>query len=355
MINPYQSKDKYSFWSSGVATAGDVVPEKIYTKKWDIGEHEKIATAGSCFAQHIGKKLKEKKYHVLDVELPPEGIPLKELTSYGYSMYSARYGNIYTVRQLLQLAKEAFGLNKYENYIWKNEKGRFFDAFRPNIEPDGFDSYEEVVFHRQHHIGNVRKLFCEMDIFIFTMGLTEAWISSGDLVTYPTAPGTIAGEYDSSCFHFHNFNYTEIKDDFIEFLQILKEFSPQKNKKFLLTVSPVPLTATATNMHVLPATVYSKSVLRAVAGDLSNENSNIDYFPSYEIVSSPWLSFNFYEKNMRSVKNSGVELVMNSFFTEHPNFSTKESIPNADENVLVETQVVCEDEILDAFSRKDNV
>ena len=35
--------------------------------------------------------------------------------------------------------------------------------------------------------------------------------------------------------------------------------------RLVLTVSPVPLAATASGSHVLPATIYSKSVLRAAA------------------------------------------------------------------------------------------
>ena len=41
---------------------------------------------------------------------------------YGFSMYSARYGNIYTVKQLLQLAQEVAGERKPQNYIWKKNE-----------------------------------------------------------------------------------------------------------------------------------------------------------------------------------------------------------------------------------------
>ena len=84
--------------------------------------------------------------------------------------------------------------------------------------------------------------------------------------------------------------------------------------KILLTVSPVPLTATATGHHVLLATQYSKSVLRAVAGDLSEMAKDIDYFPSYEIIAAPPTRAQFFAPNMRSVAPEGVALVMEHFF-----------------------------------------
>ena len=74
-------------------------------------------------------------YKVLDVEPPPPGLPETMHQKFGFSMYSARYGNIYTVRQLLQLAQEVAGKWTPQNYIWpKNAK---FDALRPAVEPEG--------------------------------------------------------------------------------------------------------------------------------------------------------------------------------------------------------------------------
>ena len=64
-------------------------------------------------------------------------------------MYSARYGNIYTVRQLLQLAQEVAGEWNPENYIWEKD-GKFYDALRPAVEPEGLNSPEEVIEHRQY-------------------------------------------------------------------------------------------------------------------------------------------------------------------------------------------------------------
>ena len=49
--------------------------------------------------------------------------------------------------------------------------------------------------------------------------------------------------------------------------------------RLLLTVSPVPLAATATPNHVLVASIHSKSVLRAVAGELAEDMENHSLLP----------------------------------------------------------------------------
>jgi hypothetical protein len=82
----------------------------------------------------------------------------------------------------------------------------------------------------------------------------------------------------------------------------------------VLTVSPVPLTATATGRHALVATTHSKSVLRAAAGQLADERDDVDYFPSYEIISGFPYRAAFYEPNLRTVTPDGVAFVMRHFF-----------------------------------------
>ena len=142
----------------------------IYKKKFDINPDTQIATAGSCFGQHVGNHLKRNGYLVIDEEIAPPGLPNELHQKYGFSLYSARYGNIYTVKQLLQLAKEVAGERKPENYIWQ-KNGKYFDALRPAVEPEGHDSKQEVIEHRDFHIQKVKDVFTKMNLFIFTLDI----------------------------------------------------------------------------------------------------------------------------------------------------------------------------------------
>lgn len=218
---------------------------------------------------------------------------------------------------------------------------------RPSVEPQGLDSPEEVAAHREQHLQAVRRMFEQMDLFIFTLGLTEGWVHTETGEAYPTAPGTIAGSYDPAVFTFKNFRASEIRADFEAFRDLIKRHNP--DVRFLLTVSPVPLTATATNSHVLAATTYSKSVLRAVAGELSEDHDDIDYFPSYEIIASPFSRGFFYSPNLRSVEPQGVNSVMRVFFDQHP--PVQIHAPAAAAKVEDEDDDVrCEEALLEAFA-----
>ena len=327
----------------------------IYKKKWQIRRTWKIGTAGSCFAQHIARHLKKNDYRVLDAEPAPSGLERDQHETYGYSLYSGRYGNIYTTRQFLQLIEETFSEAPQEPLIWERD-GRFYDAIRPNIEPNGFASRAEVIDARAYHIDRMRELFLNVDMFVFTLGLTEAWVHTSSGRVVPLAPGVVAGEDDAQDYSFVNFSYSEIVSDFRKAVKVLRA-NRRKKIRYLLTVSPVPLTATASGNHVLTASTYSKSVLRAAAGELSDNNSIIDYFPSYEIITNPAARDTFFAPNLRSVLNEGVEVVMKSFFKEHPPKETQEptelsveEVPS-EQDVLSKEDVQCDEQLLEAFGQ----
>ncbi|KQY27170.1 GSCFA domain-containing protein [Rhizobium sp. Root482] len=341
MASPYENLPKKAYWRSGVVDQHPLNPVDLYEKKFEIKATDRIATAGSCFAQHIARHMRASGFTVLDLEPAPKGIDIETAQKFGYGLYSCRYGNLYTSRQLLQLFQESCGKRSPSNAVW--QKGdRFFDALRPSVEPSGLPSEEEVNLHRTQHLKHVAQMFRDVDVFIFTLGLTETWehIQSGTV--YPSAPGVIAGEHDPASIRFKNLSYPEVLEDFIAFRDLIKTFNP--NVRFLLTVSPVPLTATGATSHVLPATIYSKSVLRAAAGYLYDSLADVDYFPSYEIIAAhPSRGF-FYENNLRSVASQGVEVVMRSFFSQHKIVAAPKVAKASSKDV------VCEEALLEAFS-----
>ena len=327
MKNPYRGLSDKSFWKKAVVEKNPESLDNIYKKKFSISHSDHIATAGSCFAQHVSRSLKSNGFKVLDKES---------------SDYSANYGNIYTVAQLLQLTKESIGGVPIEDIAWEKDCN-FVDALRPGAISSLIKSRDEVIEERIQHLQAVRSVLKELDVFIFTLGLTEAWIRRKDKIVFPTAPGVIAGEFNDEKYKFKNYSFDSIVSDFKEFVRIVKAFRGGKGFKIILTVSPVPLTATASKQHILVANTYSKATLRAVAAKLS-ERSSIDYFPSYEIVTNPRYYQGSYDSNLRTVKKSTVDNVMNYFFSEHCPFKIISTIPTDD------LDIQCEEQLLEMYS-----
>lgn len=125
-----------------------------------------------------------------------------------------------------------------------------------------------------------------------------------------------------------------------------------KSFRCILTVSPVPLTASASGKHVLVSTMHSKSTLRSVAGQLSTTQGKIDYFPSYEIVNNPRLHSSAFAHNLRSVRDETVEIVMKHFFAEHPSLQSSSSqTPTSNSQQKTEDDIQCEEALMEAFSK----
>jgi len=235
--------------------------------------------------------------------------------------------------------------------VWENG-GRFHDAQRPGVDPGGLGSPEEVMLHRAYHLGQVRKLFSQADVFVFTLGLTEAWMDRAKTTVYPTAPGTIAGCFDPGRHVFHNFRFNETFDDFVAVRDRLKAINP--DMKFLITVSPVPLTATATDEHVEVATSRSKSTLRAVCAELYDAFEDVDYFPSYEIITAQAARGGYFERNLRSVTSEGVGVAMRTFLAAQTGQQAGGSAAAAEDEAGPQTEddVICEEVLLEGFARK---
>jgi hypothetical protein len=276
-----------------------------------VGRHERVATAGSCFAQHIGHQLRARGTNYVDLEPAPAELSATEAVRFGYGLFSCRYGNIYTTRQLRQLLEEALGERTPHDVVWQRDL-RCFDALRPSVDPAGHDSPDDVIQLRRLHLRSVRQLLTSMDVFVFTLGLTEAWCSRVDGTIYPSAPGVIAGRYDPNLHAFVNFRYPEVMGDLQAVWTLLRSYNPQL--RMILTVSPVSLKATASGDHVLVANMQSKSTLRAVAGDLAAAEPDISYFPSYELIVGHASRAMFFEPDLRSVNQGGVDYVMSKFF-----------------------------------------
>jgi GSCFA family protein len=128
----------------------------------------------------------------------------------------------------------------------------------------------------------------------------------------PLAPGVAGGVWQQDLYRFRNYSIQEVEQDLITFIDRLRSVNP--DARVILTVSPVPLVATYAEQHVLVSTCYSKSILRVAASTCAAVRDNVFYFPAYEIITGPHAGGNYFEDDLRSVNEKGVNHVMRTFF-----------------------------------------
>ncbi|MER6535769.1 GSCFA domain-containing protein [Streptomyces sp900105755] len=344
-MNPYQSQPVRAFWRPAVAEPDPLDIDDVWRPKFALGQDDPVITAGSCFAARLGRALLDSGMNWLDAEPAPPGLTREQREARGYGGFSFRTGNLYTPAVLRQWLSWALGQTRPPQGAW-SDGDRHVDPYRPAIEPDGFASPAEMLRAREVTLNAIRDAVAKASCLVFTMGLTEAWRDTVDGTVYPACPGTVRGTFDARRHRLHHFTFAEAHRDMTQAIAMARLVNP--GLRVLLTVSPQPMTATATDGHALAANAYTKSVLRAVAGQLALEDADIDYFPSYELITGHVFGGRFFGPNHRTVTPEGVEFVMRHFTAglEHRTPAPPPSPTTASGSA----DAACEDAVLDYYS-----
>lgn len=355
--HPYSGLPDHRFWRKAIQNVKSAQVDPVVSTKFKIGPDTKVATAGSCFALNISRRLIARGYNFLQAEPGPEGTKAAVEGVGGMGLFSARFGYLYTARQLRQLMERAYGRFAPDDCAWTLETGRFVDPFRPRVEIDGFSSVAALERSRADHLAAVRRMFESLDVFVFTLGLTEAWRARRDGAVFSVAPGVAGGQMDFERYEFVNFTVAEVDADLQAFIEELQHVNPRA--RLILTVSPVPIIATYADRHVLVSSTYTKSVLRVAAEQIARRNACCDYFPGYELVNGSFHRGSYIAEDLRTVTPQGVDHVMRLFFLHYAGDGVTAELntetPALDAEMLAEARknirVVCDEELLEAAVR----
>lgn len=357
MSNPYRGLPDSAFWSRAVAWAppGGLDP-MLPGSAPRIGAGEPVATMGSCFAQHISRHLQGLGLDYMVTEAAPPGLSAAEAAARNYGVFTARFGNVYTVRQALQLVRRAQGRFTPAEDAWPTLPGApepgWVDAFRPQVEPRPLPSPDAVREAAAAHLAAVRAMLQGARWLVFTLGLTEAWRSRQDGAVYPVAPGVAAGAFDPERHEFVNFTAAEVQADLEALIEEVKALNPGCG--VILTVSPVPLIATHEPRHVLVSTTVSKAILRVAADAAERRHGHVTYFPSYEIINSAHHEGRYWADDLRQVNELGVGHAMRVFSRHFLGLDgTLPSAAPAAAAALPDpaAEVVCDEEVVEAALR----
>jgi hypothetical protein len=341
--HPYVDNAEHTFWDRAISekAVGEIDPT-LGISTFKLSLSDSVMTMGSCFAQHVSQRLSNVGLNFLISENHPIDTILN--SDLGYGVFTARYGNIYTISQAVQLVKRCLG-NFIEGEIW-TYKDKYVDSFRPRAVPNGFISEEELNSDKAIHLAATLNALKTAKVLVFTLGLTEGWhnIKSGQI--YTIAPGINGGEYNPDIHKPFNMSASECISGLQELIQLVRDINP--NIKFILTVSPVPLAATHTDGHVLTATFSSKAKLRVAAEVVSKSHIDVDYFPSFEIIQGLAQSGNYFEGNLREVTPRGVDHVMRVYFEHYYGIGMgdKQNSDLRSKQERSNSKILCDDDVL---------
>lgn len=237
----------------------------------------RILFTGSCFSENIADRLTEYKFNILS---NPSGIIYNPVS---LASDLQRMMTKYTVTE-----EDVF----MEGDVWKS-----FDFHSRISHPDK----QTCLYMMQQAIDMGHDFLKKTSHLIVTFGTSRVYenIASGKIVTNNH-------KQPASLFTRKQLRTAEILQVWEKAIRELREFNP--GIKIIFAVSPV--------RHFRDgaiANTWSKAVLISVVQELCSNDSNLYYFPSYEIVMDDLRDYRFYAGDMLHPNDTAIGYIFEKF------------------------------------------
>lgn len=233
-----------------------------------ITHHHKMFLIGSCFTEHIGEKLNQYKFHVIE---NPNGIMFNPVSVAG-AITDCIENKVLQENELFQL-NEGW-------HSWKHHS-RF----------SGLSAYE-AIDKINKSTEAAHKFLKNADHVMITLG--SSWVYALSDKAENSKPGFIVANNHKAPSDWFNRRLLTTE----EVLQVLdnmihRMFLFNKELKIIFTISPV--------RHVREGVVEnnrSKAILIQAVHHLVNKFDKLYYFPSYELVIDDLRDYRFYSEDL---------------------------------------------------------
>lgn len=253
----YKGQHCHKFPYDRPVTVEDVLygwrpPQKLIT-----GE-TKVLAFGSCFAEYFVKFLAQRGYNRW--QLPSEQHSHSEENL--LLALPVTFENIFVI---VQQIRWAFGEFTPAARLWYTRDKCYFEATEERRD-------------------KVRRSFEEGDVLVLTPGLSEVWF---DRIEDEPMWGTIPSHlYEPDRHVCRTATVAETLGALYELDRLAERFLA--GKRFIFTLSPIPLIATFRDQSPITANQSSKAILRAALDEFLSDRKIAQksryHFPSYELV-----------------------------------------------------------------------
>jgi tetratricopeptide (TPR) repeat protein len=297
-------QNKTSKWPDGRRDTSRLagVVSVDFEPTFTIEPGEAIFTVGSCFARNI-----ERRFSVLGFKIPALEISLPEDERASDVLNDIL--NKYPPHSILNEFRWALDPEhpfQDASYL-QMPNGRWHDPhLAGNVRPASLDRVKE----RRAMVEGIYRQAASCRVVVVTLGLVEAWLDNATGFYLNEAPPKAVVLAEPNRFSFQILSVDEIMEALESLHALLTRFG-HPEFRILATVSPVPFKATFTGRDALLANTYSKSALRVALEMFSLRHQNVDYFPSYEIVTLTNRSAAFIQDN-RHVNSNIVDEIVDS-------------------------------------------
>jgi len=263
-------------------------------KNFNLKKKDKIISLGTCFAEEIATLFKtmDKNYRIYEKNS---------------QFYSANWGRIYTLNNLLEILNYSFSKKKI--IVEKNHKG-YFDPLREQ-DCGFFLRHEQAVESISKHRNYSKSAFLNSDLIVLTIGQNESWFDIKYKITWGATPPPNIIKKNTKRFIYKCPSILENQKALFKILNKIRKINHKT--KIIITLSPVPSHATFLKKNVILQSFINKCNLRYSIEKILNQKKfkNISYFPSFEIALCN--NLNTFQFDNRHVRSKVVENILRIF------------------------------------------
>ena len=268
---------KASKWPDRASKRIEPVCLPAITPGFAIPPGSSVLTMGSCFARHIELALRDR-----GIRIPTLGfrVPGEELMA-GTGLPTGILNKYTPFAMLNEVEAAARDEDDGRRFLIEAPDGRWWDGQLHSHEPV---TLERGLRRRARLRALYRQAIADSAMVIVTLGLIEAWWDEAEqLYLNDTVPRHMIDRHPGR-FFFETLSPDKTIAAVVRLVEALHALNPAQ--KMLLTVSPVPFQRSFSGGDAIVANAYSKAALRVAAETAARGHAHVDYYPSYESVTS---------------------------------------------------------------------
>jgi len=273
--------------------------------KFKLHRQDKFYAIGSCFARGLENSLAGHKIAVESAA--PEFAKLQAANRETSGLGFTNKYNTYSILNELRWALNPDAEFPRDSIVPLTKTTWYDPHTNPTLE---FADLEETL-ERRALMQAVTKRIRNCRAVVLTLGLAEVWrdVKANVFVNRTPIPSLFKTDPDRYEFQLSSFGENWAN---LEAIHALLSQYGHPDVHIIVTVSPVPLMNTFSTMDIVVANSWAKSLLRAVSQEWAAVHSNVDYFPSYEVVQNSDRAA-VWEDDLRHVRGDAVQHIMELF------------------------------------------
>ncbi|MFT4089788.1 MAG: GSCFA domain-containing protein [Asticcacaulis sp.] len=304
-------RNRVSIWPDGRLATGrmGVFANCLPSPSFTFTADDAFFTMGSCFAREIEKFILQTG---LKAPMTALSLPQEERISGTANEILNKYTPFAMLNELrwaltgeTPADEHLYLLADAENDLWVDPH------LHPELKPAPLARLKE----RRADVLELTRSILSTRIIVLTLGLIEAWYDTHSGLYLNGSPPKTVLSREPERFQLHVLSYEDVMKALNEIYGLIQKYCRQ-DTQILVTVSPVPFKATFTGRDAMAANTYSKSVLRTAAESFVRAHDNVDYFPSYEIVTLSDRAGAYWVDNIH-VRPEMVARIMNQVFRSY--------------------------------------